>query len=96
MLGHARYIRLAGKLNDALAVLAIKHRGRLSGNQAIIRQNLATATAWVDRHADLVSWTPPRGGCYLLRYHLDIRRLIWPISWPKVQRDTRAGFGLWL
>jgi aspartate/methionine/tyrosine aminotransferase len=72
------YISLSpGKLNDALAVLALKHREQIvERNQAIVKQNLATATAWLDRHADLVSWTPPRGGLLaLLRYYLDIPSL---------------------
>jgi aspartate/methionine/tyrosine aminotransferase len=72
------YVSLSpGKLNDALAVLAIKHREQIvERNREIITQNLACATAWMARHAGLVSWTPPRGGLLaLLRYNLDISSL---------------------
>ncbi|MDP9369241.1 MAG: aminotransferase class I/II-fold pyridoxal phosphate-dependent enzyme, partial [Chloroflexota bacterium] len=72
------YVSLSpGKLNDALAVLALRHRDRLvERTQAIVAQNLATAEAWFAWHADVVAWTPPRGGLLaLLRYALDIPSL---------------------
>lgn len=72
------YVSLSpGKLNDALAVLAIKHRQQIvERNQAIIIQNLACAAAWMAQYADIISWTPPRGGLLaLLRYNLDIPSL---------------------
>jgi aspartate/methionine/tyrosine aminotransferase len=72
------YVSLSpGKLNDALAVLALKHRERvIQRTQAIVRKNLAAARAWFAEHADTVSWTPPRGGLLaLLRYALDIPSL---------------------
>jgi len=73
--GMRDYVTLSpGKLNDALACLALKHRDKVfARNQAIIAQNLATAEAWVADHADILSWTPPRAGLLaLLRYELDI------------------------
>ena len=72
------YVSLSpGKLNDALAVLALRHRDRLvARSQAIIAQNLATAHGWFAAHADLASWTPPRAGLLaLLRYHVDVPSL---------------------
>ncbi|GAB4421815.1 MAG: aminotransferase [Anaerolineae bacterium] len=72
------YVSLSpGKLNDALAVLAVKHRERVvERNHAIISQNLAYATTWMGQYADIVSWIPPRGGLLaLLRYNLDIPSL---------------------
>lgn len=72
------YVSLSpGKLNDALAVLALRHRERISERtQEIVRRNLETANAWFAEHSDVVSWTPPRGGLLaLLRYALDIPSL---------------------
>jgi aspartate/methionine/tyrosine aminotransferase len=72
------YVTLSpGKLNDALAVLAFKHRGRIvERTRAIVRRNLETARAWFAEHSDVVSWTPPRGGLLaLLGYALDIPSL---------------------
>jgi aspartate/methionine/tyrosine aminotransferase len=72
------YISLSpGKLNDALATLAIKHRAQIiERNQAIVAANLSRARAWIARHADVLSWTPPRAGLLaLLRYDLDIPSL---------------------
>ena len=72
------YVSLSpGRLNDALAVLALKHRDRIVlRTQRIVRQNLETAMAWFAAHADAVSWTPPRGGLLaLMRYELDIPSL---------------------
>jgi aspartate/methionine/tyrosine aminotransferase len=67
------YVSLSpGKLNDALAVLALRHREQIvARNRAIVEQNLATAEQWFAAHQDVVSWTPPRGGLLaLLRYNL--------------------------
>lgn len=72
------YVSLSpGKLNDALAVLALRHRDQIvARTQRIVEQNLATARRWFADHADVVSWSPPRGGLLaLLRYNLDITSL---------------------
>jgi aspartate/methionine/tyrosine aminotransferase len=72
------YVSLSpGKLNDALAILAIKHRDKIiDRNEAIISENLSIANAWFAKHADILSWSPPRGGLLaLLRYNLDIPSL---------------------
>jgi aspartate/methionine/tyrosine aminotransferase len=76
--GMRDYITLSpGKLNDALARLAMKHRERIiERNHGIIRANLATATRWMAERTDFVSWTPPRGGLLaLLKYDLPILSL---------------------
>ncbi len=76
--GMRDYVTLSpGKLNDALACLAVKHRETIfARNATIIARNLATAEAWVADHADILSWTPPRAGLLaLLRYNLDIPSL---------------------
>jgi aspartate/methionine/tyrosine aminotransferase len=76
--GMRDYVSLSpGKLNDALALLAIKHREQIiERNGAIITANLSSAKAWIAGHADLLSWTPPRAGLLaLLRYNLDIPSL---------------------
>jgi aspartate/methionine/tyrosine aminotransferase len=67
------YISLSpGKLNDALAVLALRHRDRIvDRNRRIIQANLATAGQWMAERTDFMRWTPPRGGLLaLLRYDL--------------------------
>ena len=72
------YITLSpGKLNDALAVLAFRHLDQIvARTQSIVAANLATADHWFTEHADLVSWTPPRGGLLaLLKYELDLPSL---------------------
>jgi aspartate/methionine/tyrosine aminotransferase len=72
------YISLSpGKLNDALAVLALQHREQIiERNQAIMTENLVTAAAWFKRQAGLISWTPPRAGLLaLLHYNLDLPSL---------------------
>jgi aspartate/methionine/tyrosine aminotransferase len=72
------YVSLSpGKLNDALAVLALRHRQDIfERNAAIISANLAAANAWVAQHSDTLSWKPPRGGLLaLLHYNLDIPSL---------------------
>ncbi len=69
------YISLSpGKLNDALALHALRHRDQIIGRtHGIVRENLATANAWFDEWGDLVGWTPPRGGLLaLMNYRLDI------------------------
>lgn len=69
------YITLSpGKLNDALAVLAFRQRERIvERTREIVSANLVTAERWFAEHADVVSWTPPRGGLLaLLRYELDV------------------------
>ncbi len=72
------YVSLSpGKLNDALAALAFEHRDKIfQRNSEIIAQNLSRANLWVSEHADILSWTPPRGGLLaLLHYSLDIPSL---------------------
>ena len=72
------YVSLSpGKLNDALAVLAIKHREKITARtREIVRANLAEAVKWFARNSNVVSWTPPRGGLLaLMRYALDIPSL---------------------
>jgi aspartate/methionine/tyrosine aminotransferase len=72
------YISLSpGKLNDALAVIAFEHRDKIvQRNEAIIGTNLSTAKRWIAEHADILSWSPPRGGLLaLLRYNLDLPSL---------------------
>lgn len=72
------YVSLSpGKLNDALAVLALEHRGRIvERTRAIVSRNLEAARTWFAENAETVSWTPPRGGLLaLMRYNLDIPSL---------------------
>jgi aspartate/methionine/tyrosine aminotransferase len=72
------YVSLSpGKLNDALAILAIRHREEISlRNQVIIAANLARVKAWIAEQAPVLSWVPPQGGLLaLLRYHLDVKSL---------------------
>jgi aspartate/methionine/tyrosine aminotransferase len=72
------YITLSpGKLNDALACLAMRHRDAIvARNTRIITENLATAHAWMHERRDFISWTPPRGGLLaLLKYDLPIDSL---------------------
>lgn len=72
------YISLSpGKLNDALAVLALNHREKIrERTRGIVRQNLATMETWLQEHSDIVGWQPPRGGLLaLLEYNLDIPSL---------------------
>jgi aspartate/methionine/tyrosine aminotransferase len=73
--GMRDYLSLSpGKLNDAIARLAFRHRERIvERNRGIIAANLAATERWLARHADILSWTPPRGGLVaLLRYRLDV------------------------
>src|SRR5215216_388420 len=72
------YISLSpGKLNDALAVLAFRHRDQIvERTQRIVAENLTVAACWFAENADLVSWTPPQGGILaLMKYHLDLPSL---------------------
>jgi len=72
------YVSLSpGKLNDALAVLALAHREQIvARNSTIIAANLAAAQAWIDDSAGLLSWQPPRGGLLaLLHYNLELPSL---------------------
>ena len=69
------YLSLSpGKLNDALALLAFKHKDQIiKRNHGIITTNLIAANEWVDRNADILSWQPPQGGLLaLLHYQLDL------------------------
>jgi aspartate/methionine/tyrosine aminotransferase len=76
--GMRDYVSLSpGKLNDALARLALGHRDQIvARNHGIIQANLAAASRWVDESAGLLSWTPPRGGLLaLLKYGLSMPSL---------------------
>lgn len=72
------YVSLSpGKLNDALARLALRCREQIvARNSAIIGANLEAAQAWIDASDGLLSWQPPRGGLLaLLHYDLDVPSL---------------------
>jgi aspartate/methionine/tyrosine aminotransferase len=72
------YVSLSpGRLNDALAVVAMRNRQQvLERNAEIVAANLATANAWFEAHAEIVSWRPPRAGLLaLLHYRLRIPSL---------------------
>ena len=76
--GMRDYITLSpGKLNDALARLAMTHRERIiARNHGIIRANLAEAGRWMTERSAFMSWTPPRGGLLaLVKYDLPIDSL---------------------
>jgi len=76
--GMRDYITLSpGKLNDALACLALRHHEKIvARNREIIVANLAAASAWIDARRDVLSWTPPRGGLLaLLKYNLPVDSL---------------------
>jgi len=76
--GMRDYMTLSpGKLNDALACLALRHHDRIvARNTDIIVANLAAAAAWIDARRDVLSWTPPRGGLLaLLKYNLPVDSL---------------------
>lgn len=73
------YVSLSpGKLNDALAVLALGGRDRLvERTRMIVERNLATAERWFAEHADLATWTPPRGGLLaVIRYSAEVPSLV--------------------
>jgi aspartate/methionine/tyrosine aminotransferase len=75
--GYRDYVTLSpGKLNDALAQLAMKHRDKIvARNTEIIRANLATAHRWMAGRPYL-QWTPPRGGLLaLIKYDLPMDSL---------------------
>ncbi len=72
------YVSLSpGKLNDALAVMALKQREKINERtQRILAANLETADRWFAKHAELASWNRPRGGLLsLLRYNVDMPSL---------------------
>ncbi len=72
------YISLSpGKLNDALATLAFRHRDQIiERTRQIVSVNLAFAERWFAENADLVSWTPPRGGLLaLMKYEIEMPSL---------------------
>ncbi|MBN1657502.1 MAG: aminotransferase class I/II-fold pyridoxal phosphate-dependent enzyme [Anaerolineae bacterium] len=69
------YVTLSpGKLNDALAVLALRNRDQIvARNHEIVRANLDRANEWIAGHDGLLSWIPPRAGLLaLLHYEIDI------------------------
>lgn len=67
------YISLSpGKLNDYLAVIAIRSRKQVfARTREISSKNLAYLNDWIHQREDLVSWTPPQGGLLGL-LHYDI------------------------
>ena len=72
------YISLSpGKLNDALATLAFRHREAIAQRtREIVGENLDFAEQWFAENADLVSWTPPLGGLLaLMKYEVEIPSL---------------------
>ncbi len=72
------YVSLSpGRLSDALAVIALRHRERIvERSRQIIAANLATARRWFAARAGLADWHPPRGGLVgLLRYHVPLPSL---------------------
>jgi aspartate/methionine/tyrosine aminotransferase len=72
------YVTLSpGKLNDALARLALTHRDKIvARNRGIIEANLATAHRWMADRSSFLAWTPPRGGLLaLIKYDLPIDSL---------------------
>jgi aspartate/methionine/tyrosine aminotransferase len=76
--GYRDYVSLSpGKLNDALARLALKHLGKIvARNHKIITANLATAREFMAKRTGFLSWTPPRGGLLaLIKYDLPIDSL---------------------
>jgi aspartate/methionine/tyrosine aminotransferase len=76
--GMRDYVSLSpGKLSDAMAILAFKHRERIvERNRKIITRNLEATNRFVEDRSGFLSWTAPRGGLLaLLRYELDIPSL---------------------
>lgn len=72
------YISLSpGKLNDALAVLAFRHREAIrERTRSIVQQNLRTIESWLRDNAQTVRWSRPRGGLLaLMEYDLAIPAL---------------------
>jgi aspartate/methionine/tyrosine aminotransferase len=73
--GMRDYITLSpGKLNDALAVIAFKHRDQITERtKRIVGQNLDFAESWFAQNADIVSWNPPLGGLLaMMKYKANI------------------------
>lgn len=62
------YVSLSpGKLNDAMALLALRHRAQIIARmQKIVDANLDTAETWFAANAELAAWTPPRAGLLAL------------------------------
>jgi aspartate/methionine/tyrosine aminotransferase len=86
------YISLSpGKLNDSLAIMAIKNRDKIiERNSQIIASNLGAASAWIGRHADILSWQPPKAGLLaLLHYRL-------PISSMELANKLAEDYGVML
>ena len=83
--GMRDYITLSpGKLNDALALLALKHRDQIVERNTRDHRRRTSRRHAMDRPSapTFVSWTPPRGGLLaLLKYDLPIARSRWPTSW---------------
>lgn len=72
------YVSLSpGKLNDALAIVAFRHRDQIiERTRDIVSDNLPVAKRWFVENADIASWTPPRGGLLaMMRYQLDMPSL---------------------
>lgn len=69
------YVTLSpAKLSDALAVLALARREELlARTRAIALENFRTLCDFMEDHADVLTWTPPRGGLLALpRYTFDL------------------------
>ena len=76
--GYRDYVTLSpGKLNDALARLALAHREQIiARNHRIISANLDGARRWMAERSGYLSWMPPRGGLLaLIKYDLPIDSL---------------------
>lgn len=60
---HRDYTTIScGRIDDYLAVVALKNRDRiLERNRKIIQENLAILTSWIEKE-DHVSWVPPKAG----------------------------------
>jgi aspartate/methionine/tyrosine aminotransferase len=72
------YVTLSpGKLNDALARLALTHVDKIvARNRRIIEANLAAASHWMAQRSSHLYWTPPRGGLLaLIKYTMPIKSL---------------------
>lgn len=69
------YVSLSpAKMSDRIATTVIRHRDLiLPRNGQIIADNLAEASAFFERNADITSWTPPKAGLLaMLKYDLSI------------------------
>ncbi len=60
---HRDYVTIScGRIDDYLAIVALKNRDRiLERNLKIVRRNLAILTSWIEKE-DHVSWVPPKAG----------------------------------